>query len=457
MVVLALLLAAPHGGTQAQDEVEVKIRWVTYVNPTDGIDYVFGTCVFSDYIAVVGWAESLKKPYIVLLRKSDGSVVKEWIDKQEVYLGFNCISIDGKLYTVSTIISPTLLSNNRYGAIYVFDENLNILARIISKDLSVYYSLAYDGKALYIGGVAPEDVNRDGNLEGVGLVEKRALDKSLSLINSKKIYFDSWKQGWIYGIGVDPSTGRIWAVGLYEDFKDKRHSLIVILDSDLRVLKVIDYPEGSEGYLGTLTDVAFDGRYVYVSGDRGVAKFSVNGELVAINRDGMWLRAKIVYYNNYLYVFGVDHIGGYWRHVLYIHDTNLSIIKRYVLSENVNAHSTFQVGRPALEGSNIYVAGIDYALGSENSRVVVYSLSIGGVTITTTTGTEDVTTTANATTTAATAPTTITSNWVSEIIKMLERLFGMGETLVGVVLFLLLLAFMLPYLKRVLFGGYVTP
>jgi len=283
-------IAATELATQVQDQVEVKIEWVTYINPTHDNDYAYGTCVFGDYVAVLGQAE--RNPYIVLLRKSNGSVVREWIGVETGAL-YNCISVGGKLYAVGHFY----VDYNYYGLIYVFGVNLRILAKIMSENPSGYYSLAYDGKALYIGGWIYEDVNGDGEREPVWLVEKRALDESLSLVSSKKIYFGSWREGWIYDIGVDPSTGRIWAVGWYKDFDDKIHSLIVIFDSDLRELKVIDYPRGSREYLGELTGIAFDGKYVYVSGYIGVAKFSVNGELVAINKDDR-RRDKIVYDNN---------------------------------------------------------------------------------------------------------------------------------------------------------------
>jgi len=398
----------PHIDKQTQDQIEVKTKWAKYINPTKGEDHAYGACAFGDYMAVVGevrWARpymATGKPYVALLRKSDGSVVKEWTgreleldpsisiissdgvvkewtsSKRGVFE--NCISIYGKLYAVGA----TYVGGDFYGLIYVFNANLNNLEKITGRDPSFYTSLAYDGKALlYIGGWAQEDANGDGRKEWVWLVEKRG-PGTLSLIASKNIYLDSWIDGRTYDIGVEPSTGRIWAVGGCLDSSFINHSLIVVLDSDLRVLKVIDYPDGSEEFLGQLYSIAFDGgQYVYVSGDEGVVKFSVDGELVAINRDGM-RRAKIVYGYGYLYAFGGDEIEGYQRHVLYIHDTSLNIVKRYVLSENVNADSYFNFGRPTLEGNNIYVAGYDYVPGKDDSRIVVYSLSLEGVTAATT-------------------------------------------------------------------------
>jgi len=382
MVVLALLLATPHGGTQAQDQVEAKVRWTKYINPTEGLDGASGTCVFGDYIAVVGSASD--RPYVALLRKSDVAIVGEWIGSERE--GFvNCISIGGKLYAIGAIFIAA------YGVIYVFDENLNILARIMRESPSEYYSLVYNDGVLYLGGAAIEDVDEDGIEERVWLVERRALDASLSPVSSKKIYSGSWDEGYITDIGVEPSTGRIWAVGWYRDSDYIPHSLIVILDSDLREFKVIDYPYYGGRYLGLLRGIAFDGEHVYISGDIGVAKFTADGRPVAINRDGK-AREKIVYGYDYLYTFGEEKIRDYVRHMLYIHDTDLNLVKSYVLSENVNADSHFYPGRPVLEGNNIYVAGVDKAIGDKNTRMVVYSLSIEGVMVTTATGVEGVVT-----------------------------------------------------------------
>jgi len=380
MVVLAILLATPHGGTQALDQVDVRIRWVTYINPTDGGDLASGVCVFGDYIAVVGGVGGSRegRPYVALLRKSDGGVVREWIGS-EVGGFSNCISIGGKLYAVGI---TAVDNNNYYGLIYVFDEKLNILAKVRSESSSGYSSLAYDGKALYLSGGVYEDVDGDGWKEWVGLVEKRVLDTNLRLVSSKKIYFSSWREGGIFDIGVEPSTGRIWAVGTYRDSNYRIHSLIMIFDSDLRELRVSDYPEDSDRYLGWLTGMAFDGRHVYVLGSLGVAKFSADGKLVATNRDGRE-RYKIVYGYGYLYTFGEEERYRQ-RHVLHVHDTDLDMVKRYVLSENVRAPLFFPIGRPALEGNNIYVAGYDEALGYPNTRIVVYSLLIESVTVTAT-------------------------------------------------------------------------
>jgi len=41
----------------------------------------------------------------------------------------------------------------------------------------------------------------------------------------------------------------IWAVGYYKDSNGKGLSLIAILDSDLNVVEVIDYPESGKEYL----------------------------------------------------------------------------------------------------------------------------------------------------------------------------------------------------------------
>jgi len=362
----------PHVDVQAR--AEVKIRWATYIDPTEGYDVANGACVFGNYIAVVGEVGRIGsstvagRPYVVLLRKSDGGIVKEWIGSE--WGGFsNCISINGKLYVIGYTYAG-------YRFIYVFDRDLNILVRIRGEDLSNYLSLAYDGRMLYIGGWTRGDVNKDGIEERVWLVEKRD-PNDFSLIALRKIYLGSWRSGEMQDIGVEPSTGRVWIVGFYIDSSGKLHSLIVMLDSDLRDVKVVDYPPGSRGYLGKLYSIAFDSRqYVYVSGGYGVAKFSVDGELIAIYRDSK-VRYKIVYNHGYLYTFRRDYDKGRWRHVLCIHDANLNFVKKYVLSENTYLY--LSTNTPILEGNSVYIVEIEKALGHPNSRILVYSLALESV------------------------------------------------------------------------------
>jgi len=363
-----------HVGTRTQNPIEVKVRWATYINPTEGYDVANGTCVFGDYIAVVGevgrvdFSTVAGRPYVALLRKSDGGVVKEWIGSEWGGLS-NCISINGKLYVIGYTYAG-------YRFIYVFDRDLNILVRIRGGGLPNYLSPAHDGRMLYIGGWTREDVNKDGIEERVWLVEKRD-PNDLSLIALRKIYLDSWRSGEIHDIGVEPSTGRVWVIGFYIDSSGKLHSLIVMLDSDLRDVKVVDYPPGSRGYLGKLYSIAFDGRqYVYVSGGYGVAKFSVDGELIAVYRD-IKVRYKIVYNHGYLYTFRRDYDKGRWRHILCIHDTNLNFVKKYVLSENTYLY--LSTDTPILEGNNVYIVETEKALGHPNSRILVYSLALESV------------------------------------------------------------------------------
>jgi len=109
-------------------------------------------------------------------------------------------------------------------------------------------------------------------------------------------------------------------VGFYLNSNDSLHSLLAIFDSDLKVLKMIDYSNDSGGDLGGFDGVTFDGKgYAYVLGILGIAKFSLDGELIAVNKDVATF--KVLYGYDYLYAFGVGKIGG--ALVLYVLDTDL--------------------------------------------------------------------------------------------------------------------------------------
>jgi len=108
----------PHIDRQTQSRIEAKIRWTKYIDPTEGEDVAHGSCVFDDYIAVVGEIDVDRtypgrgRPYVVLLRKSDGGVVREWIGSERATF-INCISVGGKLYTVGV----TRVDEEFYGVI----------------------------------------------------------------------------------------------------------------------------------------------------------------------------------------------------------------------------------------------------------------------------------------------------------------------------------------------------
>jgi len=60
-------------------------------------------------------------------------------------------------------------------------------------------------------------------------------------------------------------------------------------------------------------------------------------------------------------------------------DENLNTLDELILSRGVEADSGFSIGRPAFDGKNLYVAGEDEALGKNNSRIVVYSISVPAI------------------------------------------------------------------------------
>jgi len=152
--------------------------------------------------------------------------------------------------------------------------------------------------------------------------------------------------------------------------------LIAVLDSDLIDVKVIDCPTGNRRCPGELHGVTFDSRqYVFISGFYGVAKFSLDGDLMAVNRDS-GIMSKIVYGYGYLYAFGIDEIEDYGRSVLYVHDTDLNIVERRVLSESIDTYSYLNIGKPAVEGNNIYVAGFDTTADHPNTRISLQYSSV---------------------------------------------------------------------------------
>jgi len=418
LLILMLILVAPLTTTVSIEEGEAPIKWVRYIDPTDKDDYVRGTCIFRGYIAVVGYivytlslANITLHPYIVLIDR--GEIVREWIG-EEIGGFVNCVSIEDKLYVVGW---------SARGAIYVFDEDLNIVKTANSmNNYTGYTSIIYDGSYIYIGGqTLYRDIDGDGYGEEIWVVEKRTID--LDLVSSREIYLSPWKFGLLTDIDVNPVVGDIWAVGLYAayiNYTPILHSLIAILNNNLSNVKLIDYPMKHENFLSNLNDVCFDSNgYTYIAGDYGVAKFDPYGNLVTVNKN-LEDSHKILCINNSIYVFRDPYIDGYYRHVLTVLDRDLNIVNEYVLNRDVDAHSHFDMGRASFDGENIYVAGVDEALGRDNKRIVIYSIAIEPLQpptpVETIVETSTITTTIATTTTPVTIATTTTQTTMTTTI-----------------------------------------
>jgi len=360
--------------------VGIRVNWVKYLElPLIEEEHAFGTCLFGDYVAVVGHG-----PFVVLLNRNDGDVERKW--RSEGIGGFdNCLSVNDRLYAVGHTferglqelkrISRSWLRPFRVGhtferglqerelCISMFDSELRVLKRI--EDPGKWFSsIAYDGKYLYIGGYK---MNIYGE-RGSGYIEKRTLD--LEFIKSKEVHvrgFILYVRDFIHDVAVNPATSNVWAVGYYRGAREI-HSLIVVFDRELNEVRRIDYPESHENYLGNLAGICFDDMgNAYVVGD-GVAKLDSDGNLVAV-RKGVG-GSKVICVGNLVYVFGEEKVGNYKRHTLYVLDSKLEVIERHVLNKDLDANSWFMHGRPSFDGRNIYVAG--HLVG----RSLIYSIAI---------------------------------------------------------------------------------
>jgi len=350
--------------TQAQplSNTTLTVNWVKYINPTEGIDLASGTCLFGDYVAIVGFANQSSYPFVVLLNKSTGNIEKTWRGESPGWF-ISCLSVGDALYAVGL----ERINEDCQGIIYVFDKNLNVVKKVQCAEC--FSSIAYDGEYFYIGGII-------GNF---WCIEKRTID--LDLVKYTKVRAKSWVYGEIVDVGVNPATDEVWAVGWYWENETStyhsatEHSLLVIFDKELREIKRIDYSQNNESYFDWFAGVSFDGSgNAYVVGKHGIAEFDPSGTPIAIRKD--IVVAKTICIGSRVYGFGNKYIDGHWKQVIYVFGTGLNILSTYVLNKDLNASSYFNIGRPSFDGRSIYVAGSDEALGEWNDRWVVYSIPV---------------------------------------------------------------------------------
>jgi len=288
----------------------------------------YEVCIFKDRLAVVG--TTFGRSVVAFLEKDSGNVVKS---RQIEYFVNSCAVVGDSLY----------VAGNK---VFVFND----LDSVVVRDL--YLSLiASDGNYLY--GAWSSFSWGDYNIEVVKLmpdfVKVRYGRVTLGEIVS------------LYDIGINPVSGDVWIVGSYGI--DKARPLVVILDNDLRLKKVFEFPVGD---VGGVFSVCFGvGGFAYMGWSGGVAKFDVAGEPVAERRDVEIKKLACV--GDYVYGFG-DSSGG---HMLYIFDVDLNLVDGVYLG---TPNGVFGVGRPAFDGVYVYVAGYDKV--DKTERWVVYAIEV---------------------------------------------------------------------------------
>jgi hypothetical protein len=272
------------------------------------------------------------------------------------------------------------------------DSSLNVEVKDLGW-IGLSSTIESSGGYLYVGG---------GDLRGLNLVFRiDKLDGSLARVSSYKSQGLSGHHTVVAGIAFNKVTGHLWAVGVARNDTGDRWWIEIVDPQSMALVKSIDPRVPGVA----ITALADDEGFVYVVGDRGhVVKFKPDGS-IALNvelRGFTPMKGALI--GGYLVIAGHEMSGGYYRHTVYLLDKDLGVRGKSYISENVNADSYLTPGRMWVEGSRLYIAGMDREPG--NYRWTIYALELVGVTQTTTT-TTTVTVTTTVTTTV-TQPTTTT-------------------------------------------------
>jgi len=313
------------------------VKWVQHIeimNP-----FFNPVCLLGDYIAVGGNTKKMERlrPYIVLLDKTSGRVLKEW-EGREWGLVHDCASVEDKLYVVASEIKTGT------GVIYVFDKNLNSIARIELADIDTPKSIVSDGANLYVVGGEEYLIAEKRNLSG-RLVKQVKIGPSESVDVSAST------------AGLNPATGHLWVAGCY-DVCD--YSFVAVFDKDLKEVTQIVYSEDHENYIGFPHGICFDSAgYAYLGGTSGIAKFNSGGELITIyrsRREDKTLGFHPTCIGNYVYAPAQISSEHRLRLALIVFDKDLNTVNKAILSEE-NLHWFHNIGRHAFDENTIYVAG----------------------------------------------------------------------------------------------------
>jgi len=324
--------------------VSAQVKWAQHINPTSGIDYGYGTCLFGNYLVVVGSAGD--SPFLALLDRENGNVVKTWSRGSGAFT--NCVTVGDKLYVVGNV-----KEGDWYYQIYVFDKNLNVLIRV--GVYAGFEDIVYQGGYFYIGGRTWKYFG--GQYRLVWYIEKRTSD--LSLVAYREIYDVNWEDSDVYNVGVNPVTGDMWAVGYYKVGGVER-PLVAILDKDLNLKRLIQLPN----YTGFFGWICFDREgNAYVSGNNTMTKFDKNGNYIKRYGSG----GSTICIKDRLYVFGhITNTTVPIRRLGYdvIDMKTMEGIREVELPVSsidiFNLTSFYAPGKPCFDGQYIYSVGILY-------------------------------------------------------------------------------------------------
>jgi len=314
----------------------LDISWFRPLKPGD-YNVGFSACAFGDYVAVVGGTDG--RGYVALLDKSSGSLVKEWRGEERSGYFFSCAASGGVLYVAG---EPGL---------YAFDRDLNVLYSVSPEDV-VYNAITAANGYVYAAGYYDYDKL---------YVEKRASD--LSLVANATYIEEGWYLAEAYGVAVDPSTGRVWVAGRYDD-GDYERPLILIFDSDLRLVRKVALPE----MRGFFSNVCFMGGYAFVSGSRNVFKFDKSDNLVDKAVGGGQLACA----NGKLFVFWYAELMDGYRLGYTVLDTSLRELKTVALAKNDYEAVFYAPGRPDTDGQRVYAVAV--VEGSRETFAWVYAV-----------------------------------------------------------------------------------
>jgi len=297
-------------------------------------------CVFGDCVAVVGGVDG--RGYVVLLERRGGRPVREWWGEVRSGYFLGCAASGGTLYAAG---DPGL---------YAFDLNLNVLGAVDPEGVR-YNSVAAAGGYVYAVGYYQYDRL---------YVEKRAAD--LAPVASATYIEDGWYLAEAYGVAVDPSTGRVWVVGRYDDGHYER-PLILIFDPDLRLVRKVAVPWMED----RLFNICFMGGHVYVSGNHAVFRLDRGGNLTAVRVGGGQLACA----NGKLFLFWHAVLEGGHRLGYTVLDAAFRELKTELLAEGGYRLAFHAPGGPGTDGRRVYAVAV--AEEVNGTSVLVYAVPAG--------------------------------------------------------------------------------
>jgi hypothetical protein len=339
--------------SQEVSQKGLELLWVKYGPELWPAGTVHATCVSGTTVYVIG--DSYFTVGVIETRDANtGKLLDFWAKSYGSFtILYDCLILNDYLYVIGIDNYP----GNWEWLILKLTLDLKLVAEK-RYNPSPYedapYTIASDGKYLYVGGYDSSPMKAFGSIKDIWLFVDTQwhlikMDPNDLSVIKRYTFNPSNDIDKIYSINVNPINGKIWIAGSVDLAKGR----IEVLDENLSLISSLDL----ETFVAYPKIIFDEIGYSYLATVFSILKISPELKIVKTNYYNITIN-KITYNNGYLYLAGIICAENRLNNIIVKVTNELEILDELVLNSQNNATVFFaDVGKMAIANNVLYVAG----------------------------------------------------------------------------------------------------